>query len=137
MTSKLISALCLGLLLSSIANADSDKPVRIRPEEAQQHVGQKVEVVFQVRTAKHSTKRKTTYLDSELDFRDEKNLGVAITEQGASDLRAQRNIESPVDTFRDKTIRVVGTIVIEDERPYLKIDAADQINLVEPDAAAP
>jgi hypothetical protein len=121
-------AVCLMLFTSVFVFAE-DKLPRIKPEEARQHVGKKVEVVFEVKAAKHSLKRKTVYLDSELDFNSEKNLGIAITEQGIADLKQKRNVDEPAEPFRGKMIRVVGMVVMEDERPYIKIDDADQIHL--------
>jgi hypothetical protein len=111
-----------------------EEPVRIKPEEARQHVGQKVEVVFEVKASKHSLKRKTVYLDSEVTFRDEKNLGIAISEQGVADLKQKRNVDAPADFYRGKWIRVVGQVVIEENRPYIKVDAAEQLDLADQDA---
>lgn len=119
---------CLLLLATSVMGAD-DKPPRIKPEEARQHVGKKVEVVFEVKGAKHSLKRKTVYLDSEADFRDEQNLGIAISERGITALKEKRGVDAPAEYYKSKTIRVVGEVAIEDERPYIKVDDAEQLDL--------
>lgn len=123
---------CVALLSSPLA-AEDEKPVRIEAHEARQHEGKKVEVVFEVKAAKFSMKRKAVFLDSELNFMDERNLGIAIVEKGLNDLSAQKGIGAPADHFRAKKIRVVGTVVIEDMRPYIKIEQADQIDLFKED----
>lgn len=109
--------------------AAADQPPRIQPQEARQHVGQKVEVVFEVKASKNSIKRKTVFLDSETDFRDVRNLGIAISEQGQTELKTQRHIEDAATFYRGKQIRVVGVVVLEDERPYIKVDYAEQLDL--------
>jgi hypothetical protein len=111
------------------AAAADDKPPRIPPEDARKFVGKCVEVVFEVKASKHSVQRKTVYLDSERSFQDEKNLGIAISERGVADLRQQRGIDAPAEYYRGKTIRVTGTVVLEDDRPYIKVDSADQLDL--------
>jgi hypothetical protein len=127
-----MNRLGLGLVLfigaASLHGAD-DKPPRIRPEEARQHVGKQVEAVFEVKASKHSLKRKTVFLDSETDFRDERNLGIAISEQGQTDLKRKRNVDEPAEFYRGKTIRVRGEIILEDNRPYIKVDDADHLDL--------
>ncbi len=122
-------------LLSSLAfatvvsHAAEEKPPRIMAEDARQHVGRKVEVVFEVKGSKNSVKRKTVFLDSEADFNDRKNLGVAISEQGVADLKKVRNVDVPEEFYRGKMIRVVGVVVDEDDRIYIKVNEAEQLDL--------
>lgn len=120
---------CLLLCLVPWALSADDKPPRIKAEEARQHVNKKVEVVFEVKGSKHSAKRKTVYLDSEADFHDKKNLGIAISEKGMSSLKQKRNVDAPADYYRGKQIQVVGVVVIEEERAYIKVDDAEQLDL--------
>lgn len=118
-------------LLASLAGAAcaDDAPPRIKPEEARQYADKQVEVVFEVKASKHSTKRKTVYLDSETSFSDPKNLGIAVTEQGIADLKQKRSIDAPADYYRGKKIIVTGKVVVEDDRPYIKVDSADHLDL--------
>ncbi len=77
--------LVIGLILPTVVShacGAEDKPPRVKAEDARQHVGKKVEVVFEVKATKNSTKRKTVFLDSESDFNNRNNLGVAISEKG-------------------------------------------------------
>lgn len=121
--------ICGLILLVGVALGEEDKPPRIKAEEARKHAGKKVEVVFEVKASKHSINRKTTYLDSEVSFRDEKNMGIAISEQGISDLKQKRGVDTPSDYYRSKKIRVVGVVTVEEDRPYIKVDDAEQIDL--------
>jgi hypothetical protein len=124
--SKILLCLSMVFFSTSCQAADEDLPL-IEPAVARQYVGQKIQVKMEVRAAKHSLHRKTTFLDSELDFRDEKNLGIAISEQGLADLEQQRGIVDAVQHFLGKTIVVRGTIELKEDRPYLAVDAATQI----------
>lgn len=119
---------CVLMLAASLMGAD-EKPPRIKPEEARQHAGKKVEVVFEVKGSKNAVKRKTVYLDSESDFRDEKNLGIAISEKGVEALKQKRGVDDPAEFYRTRKIRVVGEVVIEEERPYIKVDDAEQLDV--------
>ena len=132
---KTASAVICLCLLATVLVADDEQPKRIEAHEARQYEGKKVEVVFEVKAAKLSMKRKTVFLDSELNFMDERNLGIAIVEKGLNDLSAQKGIGAPADHFRSKKIRVVGTVVLEDMRPYIKVEQADQIDLYKEDGA--
>ncbi len=128
---------CLGFLWvhGKVGSADEpsmDKtpPVKIQPQEARKFIGQNVEVTFLVKAAKYSEKRKTVYLDSEANFHLETNLGIAIDEQGIFLLKDVEKIESPADHFRGKTIRVTGLLILEDERPYIRVTSSRQISVI-------
>jgi hypothetical protein len=116
------------LATTSIVLAD-DTPVHIKPEEARMHVDKKVEVVLEVKHAKYSERRKTAFLDSEENFQDEKNLGIAITEAGIQDLKQKRAVDGPADYYRGKTIRVTGTVILKEDKPYIEVTQAEQLDL--------
>jgi hypothetical protein len=122
----------LALLFAQPACAE-DEPEVIKAAEARKHVGKKVSVTFLVKTAKHSEKRQKYYLDSEEDFRDEKNLGIQIPDSVAAKLKQQKNVDDPVDFYKGKEIKVQGKIFLEDERPYIRIEEPEQIDIVESD----
>lgn len=126
----ILQTVSVALLLFGFAS--DDKPTVIKPEEARQHVGKKCEITFQVKKTKHAEKRKKYFLDSEEDFNDEKNLGIQIEEAVAGRLKDKKGVDDPAAYYKDKTIKVVGTVVLEDDRPYIKIEDPDQIDVVEP-----
>ncbi len=124
-------ALWSSFLLAAMASlilAD-DAPPRIKPEEARMSVDKKVEVVFEVKYSKHSERRKTAILDSEKDFQGEKNLGIAITEKGIQDLKQKRAVDGPADDDKGKTIRVLGTVILQEEKAYIEVNEAEQLDL--------
>jgi hypothetical protein len=111
--------------------AAEEAPTPIKPEEARMHVGEKVKVTFEVKASKDSKNRKTVFLDSEADFQNVKNLGIAISEKGVIDLKQKRNVEAPADFYRGKTIWVIGTIIIKDDRVYIEVDEAKQLDVTD------
>jgi DNA/RNA endonuclease YhcR with UshA esterase domain len=114
--------------MMGVALAAEDKP--LTPKQARAKVGQKITVEMTVRAAKDRLeKRGEIYLDSETNFRDEKNFAVVITKAGAESLK-KKGINNPADHFRDKTIRATGTVKEVQQVPRLEIEDAKQIRLV-------
>lgn len=119
---------CLGV--SSIEAATEDKA--LTPAAAIEMVDKQVTVQMVVRSSKNAlAKRHEIYLDSEEDFRDEKNLAVVITEEGANKFK-DAGIDDPAEHFRGKTIRVSGVVTRKDDRPRIEIDDPKAIHLIEP-----
>jgi hypothetical protein len=112
-----------------LALAGDDKP--LTSVEARKKVGEKVTVEMAVRAAKDRLeKRGEIYLDSETDFRDEKNFAVVITKAGAASLK-EAGIDDPAGHFKDKKVRATGTVKEVDKVPRIEIDDAKQIRLVD------
>ena len=123
----LVVASCAGL-----AWAADDKP--LTPAEARKKVGEKVTVKMTVRAAKDRLeKRGEIYLDSEADFRDEKNFAVVITRAGAASLKGT-GIDSPAEHFKGKTVLATGTVKEVDKVPRIEIDDARQVRITTEDA---
>lgn len=130
--SRILSSLFLTFLtLTADLSARAEEPKSIKPEEARQHVDQTITTKFPVRHAKHGVHRKTYFLDSEQDFRSEKNLGVQISEAVAAKLKQEKSIGEPHLHYADKTIRVTGKVFLQEDRAYLQIEKVDQIEIVE------
>jgi DNA/RNA endonuclease YhcR with UshA esterase domain len=109
--------------------------VAITPDEAASHVGEKCVVAMRVNSSRHMADAGRCYLNSAKDFRDENNLTVVIFKRGLESF-AEGKIEAPAEHFRGKTIRVTGTVELYKEKPQIKVDRADQIEIVpEADAA--
>ena len=112
-----------------LAFATDDKP--LTPVEARKKVGEKITVEMTVQAAKDRLEnRGEIYLDSETDFRDEKNFAVVITKAGAASLK-EAGIDNPAAHFKDKKIRATGTVKEVDKVPRIEIDDAKQIRIVE------
>ena len=75
-------------------------------------------------------KFKEIYLDSELNFKDEKNLAIVITEACAAKYK-EAGIEEPAGHFKDKTIRATGEVKLVQDVPRIEIDDDKQIRIVE------
>jgi hypothetical protein len=122
-------ALIVGALLAIEAAAEDKKP--LTPVEAIKKVNQQVTVQMLVKTTKDRLeKRGEIYIDSEKDFHDPKNLGIIITRTGAAKFKAA-GVDDPAVHFRDKTIRVTGTVIIKEKRPRIEVDDPKQIHIVE------
>jgi DNA/RNA endonuclease YhcR with UshA esterase domain len=113
----------------ALVRAADDKP--LTPVEARKKVGSKITVEMEVRAAKDRLeKRGEIYLDSQENFKDEKNFAVVITKKGAASLK-DAGITDPADHFKGKTIRATGKVTEVDDIPRIEIDKADQIKLAE------
>src|SRR5262245_15927024 len=96
------------ILVTCVAEGREEKP--LAPAVARKKVGEKFTVEMTVQAAKDRLeKRGGIYLDSEVDFRDEKNFAVVITRAGAESLKAA-GIADPADHFKDKKIRASGLV---------------------------
>jgi DNA/RNA endonuclease YhcR with UshA esterase domain len=122
------SLLTLGLVAIPAVGASDDKP--LTPAEARKQIGKEITVKMEVKTAKDRLeKRGEIYLDSEEDFKDEKNFAVVITKKGAASIK-EAGITDPADHFRGKTIRATGTVKEVDGVPRIEIDDAKRISVV-------
>jgi DNA/RNA endonuclease YhcR with UshA esterase domain len=124
--------LAVALACTAVAAAappKEDKP--LTPAEAIKRVNESVTVELAVKSSKNAlAKRKEIYLDSEENFRDEKNLAVVITEAGATKFK-DAGIADPAAHFKGKTIRVTGTVVLQDKQHRIVVDDPKQIRTVE------
>ncbi|HKB41302.1 MAG TPA: hypothetical protein VKD72_33060 [Gemmataceae bacterium] len=111
------------------ADAGDTKP--LTPVEAIKKVSQEVTVQMLVKATKNRLEKwGEIYLDSEEDFRDEKNLGVVVTKVGAAKFK-EAGVDDPAVHFKNKTIRVKGKVILKEERPRIEVDDPKQIQIVE------
>jgi hypothetical protein len=126
---------CLGLLIAlavGVNAVSAADPPPVSPVEAIKLVGKpSVLVEMVVKKAKDRLeKRGIVFLDSEDDFHDAKNLGVAISAEAAVKFKA-KGITDLAGHFQGKTIRVRGCVMMFETRPYLPVHDPDQITIVE------
>lgn len=125
----IVRCLFLAGMLAIPAAAADDKEKPLAPAEARNQIGKKITVEMEVKSAKNAlAKRGEIYLDSEENFRDEKNFAVVITKKGAKSLEAA-GIDNPADHFRGKSIRARGTVTEVDGVPRIEIDDAEQVRI--------
>jgi DNA/RNA endonuclease YhcR with UshA esterase domain len=126
------TSLAFALVLGSNLNLHAEPPKPVTPAEAIEQIGKpEVLVEMVVKKAKDRLeKRGIIYLDSEDDFKDAKNLGVAISAEAAAKFK-KLGIADPAAHFEGKTIRVRGCVMRFEERPYLPVHDPEQISIVE------
>ena len=123
------STVILGLIACAAIAGDKEKA--LSPVEGRKQIGREITVKMEVKAAKDRLeKRGEIYLDTEENFRDEKNIAVVITRQGAASLK-DAGIAEPAEHFKGKTITVTGTVKEVDGVPQIEIDASKQIAVVE------
>jgi hypothetical protein len=128
-------ALALGAVVGtgSLPAADDAKPPEkvIPAAQVREHIGKECTALMTVKSSKNAVPRKTYFLDSEEDFRDEKNLAVLISYEHADKFR-EAGIDDPAEYYRDKTIQVTGKVIEEDDQVRIRVEDPKQIKLVEP-----
>jgi hypothetical protein len=97
--------------------------------EAINRLNEPVTVEMRVKATKSCTCSSQFFLDSEENKRDPKNLGVIVTTDGATRFKDCK-IDDPAVHFQGRTIRVHGTVVLKDDRPYIEVDDPAQIEIV-------
>jgi hypothetical protein len=118
--------LLLGSVLPVALTVAEDAGPPISPEEALKRVDQKVTVLMQVKSTGGNTAR---FLNSQSDFRDDKNFAVFIPHLALTSFK-EAGVADPGQYYKGKTILVTGTVVMSQGRPVLRADNADQIKLV-------
>src|SRR5262245_8671879 len=118
---------CVAVLFAAVTLLAEDQP--LSPVEARQKVGQKITVEMTI----HATKDRLEahgmiYLDCETNFRDPKNFAAVITKAGAASLK-DAGITDPATHFKDKTVRVTGTVKEVERVPRIEVSDAKQIRV--------
>src|SRR5262245_18802637 len=128
MKTVMVTVALLTTHLVVLAYDPAEKP--LSPTEARKRVGEKITLHMFVKASKNRLERhKEIYLDSELDYKDEKNMAVVINEEGADKFR-KAGIAEPAGHFKGKTIRVSGTVTLDRDRPRIVVSDPAQIRVV-------
>jgi hypothetical protein len=69
------------------------------------------------------------FLNSEPNFRDDKNFTVVLRKDAVEKLKAK--IPDAASHFKAKTVRVTGTIVLYRDKPQIVVEVADKLQVVE------
>jgi alkaline phosphatase D len=102
-------------------------PGSISPRDALKKVGEKVVVEMKVRATGVPKTGKRIFLNSEPDFRSPLNLTIVLNAGG----QAGRWEKATPDTFKDKVIRVTGTVSQFKGAPQILVDDPAQLEVVE------
>ena len=118
------------LLVVGLVAVAVEEPKPLSPVEARKQVGKEITVKMEVKAAKDRLeKRGEIYLDSEEDFKGEKNFAVVVTKKGAASLK-EAGIDDPAGHFKGKTITARGTVKEVDGVPRIEVNEAQQIAVV-------
>ncbi len=124
-STALLYSLCL--FSTHVVLADDIAP--ITPADAAKKVNEKVVVEMEVKSTGGRTNH---YLNSEADFKDAKNFTVFVSKDHLDKFK-KAGIENPSMHYKGKWVQVTGTVVLEKDRPMIKVDDPDQIQVVEKD----
>jgi DNA/RNA endonuclease YhcR with UshA esterase domain len=102
----------------------------IEAKEARDHIDEMCTVEMTVRSSKNAAPRREYYLDSEEDFRDEKNLALVISYDHA-DVFKQAGVDDPSEHYKGKKIRVTGKVIRENDQVRIRVEDPKQIALVD------
>jgi hypothetical protein len=123
------TVLMLALVLTcSLLLADDKSQKPITPAEAAKMVDQQCTVEMKVQSTGKS--RTLVFLNSEENYRDDKNFTVVIFEKGLEGLKKQK-IDDPATHYKGKTVRVTGTVTLYNQKPQIKVEDAEQIQVVD------
>ena len=109
---------------------DSARP--LTAVEALTKIDQKVTVQMEVKSTGGNTAR---FLNSEVDFRSEKNFAVFIPNVALAAFQ-KAGADDPGKYYYGKTIVVSGTVALVQNRPQVRVEDPSQIKVVN-NAAAP
>jgi len=123
---RTIALILLVLLGSGVRAQEASRP--LSPAEALTKVNQKVTVAMNVMSTGGKTAR---FLNSESDFRTEKNFAVFIPNVALA-LFKKAGIEDPAEFYKDKSILATGNVEMGQSRPQLRVENPNQIKIVTP-----
>ena len=103
-------------------------PEAVAPAEAAKKVNEEVTLRMEVKSA--ALRNGVCFLNSEEDFKDDKNFTVFI-DKGALARFKEARIDDPAAHFKGKTIKVTGKVTLYQERPEIKVGGPDDLNVVE------
>jgi len=113
------------------AMSDDKEPKVIPSAKAKEHIDERCTVEMTVKASKNSEKRRTYFLDSEEDYRNPNDLAVIIAYDDAEKFKKE-GIADPAEHYKDKTIRVTGKVIAEDDQVRIHVTDPSQIKVVEP-----
>ncbi len=121
-----LPAVVLCVCLIACANAAEEaKP--IGPVEAAKNAGK--DVVLQMAVKSSSLRGEICFLNSEVDFKDEKSFTLFIPADAMAKFKAAK-IDDPAKYFKGKLVCATGKVVIYHERPEIKLTGPDDLKIV-------
>ena len=112
-------------LLPAFATAE-DKEA-LTPETAAKKLNEKCTVEMVVKSTGKGNG--VFFLNSKENYRDADNFTVFINKDGVAKLK-EAKIEDPAAHYKNKTIRVTGTVKLYRDKPEIIVEKTDQIRLI-------
>jgi len=123
------AAFALVFLIAPVfASAQDAKP--ISAEEALKKVNEEVTVELEIKSTGENNNKTITYLNSEPNFRSDKNLTLLIEKKNEAKF-VNAGVMNPKDYYKGKTVRVTGKVTLFMNRPQIKLENPEQIKVVE------
>jgi DNA/RNA endonuclease YhcR with UshA esterase domain len=124
---RICAAILALAFLPALATADDDaKP--LTPEAAAKKVNEKCTVEMEVRSTGKG--EGVFFLNSKEDFKAPDNFTIFINKEGVGRLK-EAKIEDPASHYKNKKIRVSGTVKLYRDKPEIVVEKAEQIQVVE------
>ncbi len=129
---RFISQLCVCAVLAPsvfLADVIAEEWKPIDGITARKLIGDEVTVKLKIVTGKDRLeKRGEIYLDSQEDFKSEKNFAIVINKDGAKSLKSA-GIDDPAVHYVNKTLIVTGKVTVVDDVPRIEVTEAKQIEV--------
>jgi hypothetical protein len=106
-------------------------PGAITPGEASQRVGDKVTVEFKVLASGRTQNNSRVFLNSTVDRTDKDNFTIVLVMRDVGEALRAAGISEPANYYKNKTIRVTGTVSLYQDRPQIVVDDATMIGVVD------
>jgi hypothetical protein len=130
-SSRAFSLAFLAFVLMAGASSDDGKPPAVvAAPDAKNHIDVQRTVEMTVRSSKNAAPRREYYLDSEEDFRDEKNCAVVISYDHA-DLFKKAGIDDPAEYYKGKKLQVTGKVIRESDQVRIRVEDPEKIKIVD------
>ena len=112
-----------------LANLPDDDQDVLPAAEARNHLDETRTFEMVVQSSRDVQNSMVYFLNSESNYRDEKNLAIVIEYRDVDAFR-KAGIDNPADHFRGKTIRVTGKVTKRSNQNRIAITKPDQIVVV-------
>jgi len=103
-------------------------PEAVTPAEAAKKVNEQVTLQMEVKSA--ALRSGVCFLNSEEDFKDDKNFTVFIDKDALAKFK-EAKIDDLAAHFKGKTIKVTGKVTLYQERPEIKVSGPDDVKVVD------
>jgi hypothetical protein len=123
-------AALVALAGASPDDKDKEAPKVVTAPDAKNHIDKSCTVEMTVRSSKNAAPRREYYLDSEEDFRDDKNFAIVISYDHAEAFQ-KAGIDDPSEYYKGKKLRVTGTVIHENDQTRMRVETPEKIKVMD------